>query len=368
VPASGEPKAVFHPDFLARLRGVSTLRFMDWGRTNGSDIEHWEGRATPTMPQGGYRGVSFELMIDLANETDTDAWINVPHRADDRYVEELAKLVKARLSPKHRVYIEYSNEIWNGIFPQLNWSNDKGCALGLNKVGVYRGDCEGGSRYWAGMKWQARRSGEIFAIFQKVFGGCDRLVRVLAGQSSNPDLNENLLRSFYDEDVNPKKGQVDALAVAPYIGAELAMNLVHKKQHRAITPSELAARLQGCIAKELHEPTAKNKAIADKFGARLIAYEAGQHLIAQEQAQNDESFINKLIDANRDAQMRAVYTAMFDDWLKTTDNDLMMVFTYIERPTKFGTWGLLESQVEPTEHSPKYQAFRAKLDAMSAAH
>ncbi|MFT4539195.1 MAG: hypothetical protein ACI835_001641, partial [Planctomycetota bacterium] len=41
------PRTKFHPLFLERLRGFSTLRFMDWQRTNDSDLIHWEDRTRP---------------------------------------------------------------------------------------------------------------------------------------------------------------------------------------------------------------------------------------------------------------------------------------------------------------------------------
>src|SRR4051812_16884878 len=44
--AASYAQQVFHPTYLARLKGVSTLRFMDWGRTNGSELEHWSDRPT----------------------------------------------------------------------------------------------------------------------------------------------------------------------------------------------------------------------------------------------------------------------------------------------------------------------------------
>lgn len=352
----------FHPDFLARLRGVDTLRFMDWGRVNGSDVEHWRQRATPDMSQGTGKGVAFENMIDLANEVDADAWICVPHKADDDFVEQLAKLVKARLSPKHRVYVEYSNELWNSIFPQLGWSIDHGCAVGVNDAGPYSGACnDGGPRFWAGLKWNARRSGQIFKTFEKVFDDKTRVVRVLAGQSSNESLNESLLTAFYDARVNPAGGEVDAFAVAPYLGAELAQNIGRGKQRASITPAEIVERLGKRIDEDVVKHTATNKVITNHFGARLIAYEGGQHLVAFEELQNDEAYTQKLVAANREPSMRGVYDAMLDAWWKASDNDLMMLFTYIDKPGKFGSWGMLEEQTEPTERAPKFRAFSDRL-------
>ena len=34
----------FHPTLLARLKGFTTVRFMDWGRTNGNPVAAWADR------------------------------------------------------------------------------------------------------------------------------------------------------------------------------------------------------------------------------------------------------------------------------------------------------------------------------------
>ena len=139
---SSYAKQVFHPTFLVKLNGVGVLRFMDWGSVNNSSVSRWSERTTPGMNQGGSRGVAFEYMIDLANRLDADAWFCLPHRADDQFVEELAKLIKGRLAPQRRAYIEYSNELWNGIFEQSRWVSEQGCRAGLNKLGRYAGSCD----------------------------------------------------------------------------------------------------------------------------------------------------------------------------------------------------------------------------------
>jgi hypothetical protein len=44
-----------------------------------------------------------------------------------------------------------------------------------------------------------------------------------------------------------------------------------------------------------------------------------------------------------------------------------VLFNYIESPTKFGVWGLLESQEQRLETAPKYQAFFDRLQRLSRA-
>lgn len=356
-----DPKQVFHPDFLARLRGVSAIRFMGWGRITGSYVDRWKMRATPEMFQGTWRGVAPEYMVDLANELHADAWINIPHKADDEYVEALAKLVRDRLDKDQRVYIEYSNELWNGLFEQQKYAIERGCQVGLNSVGAYPGACEGGSAYWSAIKWNARRSAEIFRIFEKTFGGTSRIVRLLAGQAAFLHSNENLLGSFYDRKINPVGGQVDALAIAPYFASELGSQLGEKPEGATVGVDEIADRMVRLIPAEVGKRTADNKALADRFGARLIAYESGQHLLAMGERAKDTAFVSKLIAASRSPAMRGAYKQMIDTWLRESDRDLIMLFVYVEKPSQYGSWGMLDSQLQPSEKAPKFLGF---LDAM----
>lgn len=364
--AANYAQQVFHPTFLARLKGVSTLRFMDWGRTNGSELARWSDRPTPDMPQG-VKGVSLETMIDLANRAGTDAWFCVPHMADDQYIEEMAKLIKTRLDPKHRVYIEYSNELWNGIFPQVAWTAKKGCAAKLNEVGAYTGGCdENGPRYWAGLKWQVRRSGQIFKTFDQVFGGeAKRIVRVIAGQATYADLNEKLVSSFEDPKVNTARAQADALAVAPYAGGSVASDIVEQGKKDSINVLQILDLVEKDIGPSVTKSTRDNKKIVDQYGLGLIAYEGGQHLVAYGDASHDEKFVGKLIEAQRLPRMGQIYQQMLDAWYKESGDGLMVLFNYTEAPTKFGSWGLLESQEQRPEQAPKYKAFMDRLQNLS---
>ena len=89
---------IFHPSLLNRLDPFSTIRFMDWMRTNNSTQGRWENR--PTSENAFYstdKGVPLELMIELSNRTQKEPWFNIPHQADDRYMREFARMVRDQL-------------------------------------------------------------------------------------------------------------------------------------------------------------------------------------------------------------------------------------------------------------------------------
>jgi len=123
----------FHPAFLKRWSRFRAIRFMDWGATNGSPVAKWSDRNTPRrQTQSGRRGVALEYMIDLANTLGADLWLCIPHQVDDDYVRRCAQLVKARLDAGRKVYVEYSNECWNGMFKQARYCGQKGRELKLS--------------------------------------------------------------------------------------------------------------------------------------------------------------------------------------------------------------------------------------------
>src|SRR5580692_7668016 len=119
------------PELLTDLAPYHVLRFMDWNQTNDSNNPQavWSTRKQKTDPQS--EPVAFEWQIDLCNRTKKDYWLNVPHEASAAYWTELAQLVYAQLDPSLRVYLEWSNEVWNGSFPQYAYAQAQGQSLGL---------------------------------------------------------------------------------------------------------------------------------------------------------------------------------------------------------------------------------------------
>ena len=106
------PRATFHG--LARYQQL--------------DRRAWEDRAKATDARWSTKGVPLEVAIQLANLTGADAWFNMPHLATDDYIANFAAQVKRELSPERTAYVEYSNEVWNGIMGQASWAQAQGKA------------------------------------------------------------------------------------------------------------------------------------------------------------------------------------------------------------------------------------------------
>jgi hypothetical protein len=134
------------------LADYSTVRFMEWMRTNGSAMtdadlrmpvdymSYWSnGSSTPYLQES----VPWEIICLLCNKLDLTPWITVPHQywADNtgspNYTytsfNTMAQFFLDNLNPGKKIFVEYSNEVWNGSagFDQTDWvSLDASSPLG----------------------------------------------------------------------------------------------------------------------------------------------------------------------------------------------------------------------------------------------
>jgi hypothetical protein len=100
-------------------------------------------------------GGCWEHVIEFANRTQTDPWINVPISADAAYVTQLATMLKSELDPNLDIYVESSNEVWNTApgFEQSQYNKDQAT---FNGIGEHEN--------------HARRAVELAQLFENVFG------------------------------------------------------------------------------------------------------------------------------------------------------------------------------------------------------
>ncbi len=328
----------FHPTFLQHIAPFKVYRFVGWQHTNNSSVTDWEDRTTlESATQGGKAGVAIEIMVDLCNLQNADPWFLMPHLASDVFVRRFAQFVHQRLDPERKVYLEHSNEVWNRQFAQGRYALEQGQKLGLSKDG-----------YEAQLRYHSQRSVEVFRIWQEVFGGHERLVRVLSAQAASPWSGTTIM------DWRDAYRHADAVAIAPYFGGTLGS----PKQAAATTKLSVQQVLNGC-----ETDIARNAAIlhpyarsAKRRGLRLIAYEGGQGLVGSGGAENN-AVLDKLFQAaNRHPGMKDVYRKDLQQW-QDIGGDLFCVFASTSRYTKYGSWGILEYQDQDPKTAPKYQAF-----------
>ena len=333
-------KDPFHPAFLQRWQGMACLRFMDWMETNNSEIQHWSDRPTPESATFCGQGVPLEWMFDLCNRQQADAWFCMPHLADDEYVRNFARMVKERLDSRLKVYIEYSNEVWNGMFEQSRWAGQEGMRWGFAE------------KPWeAAWRYTAHRSVQIFAIWEEVFGSRERLVRVLASQAANPYVSERICE-FQDA-----YRHADALAIAPYVSFNVPARgeQINVQTVEAWSLDQLMNHVEGQCLPQAISWMRGQKEVADKFGLRLIAYEGGQHLVGVGGGENSEIMTALFHQANRDPRMARIYERYYQAW-EEGGGDLFCYFSSVSRWSKWGSWGMLEFCDEDPSQSPKFMS------------
>lgn len=338
----------FHPDFLDAVDSFSVLRFMDWGRTNDSPIVQWSERTTTnTFSQADTsNGVAVEYMIELANETENDMWICIPHEATDQYVTELATLIRDTLNPQLHCYVEYSNEVWNGIFDQASYAQTQGLNAGLSA-----------DPFTAQMRFYAQRSKDVFEIFETVFPeGSEQPVMTLAGQSTNPWTGLTIMAWDNVSDI------ADCYAVAPYFGNSLGLP-ANEASTLAMNTAQVLAECDSQSLTKHTNDTGTNAVNADAFGLELIAYEGGQHLVGVNGVENNQTITDLFLDANRDTGMRQLYLDDLRRW-DANGGGLYMAFTLTYAPNKFGAWGVLESQNQDRQTAPKWLGIMDYIDEM----
>jgi hypothetical protein len=331
----------YHPDLLNFIADFQVLRFMDWMETNNSQNTNWSDRNTLNYhTQTLENGVAYEHIIKLCNLTQKHPWICIPHKANDVYITKLAQLFRDSLDPGLKIYIEYSNEVWNSQFDQNSYANNMGNVLGY-----------AGQPWEQGWQFYAKRSADMMHIFETEFSDNNRLVKVVSSQAANSWLTNYIVEKFKDIIYNPNQVQADAIAIAPYFGGSVANAIGNAGLINSVTVSDILDSMELSLATSYAWMDA-NKIVADTHNLQLIAYEGGQHLVANGTYQNDAAFTTKLTAANRHSRMQDLYCEYFNSWYDNTQAGMFCHFSSHGVYGKYGSWGVKEYMEDTL--SPKY--------------
>lgn len=366
----------FLPEFIDFCRPFHALRFMDWGATNNSIEEEWSQRRRPSFytmigtsgdadglfspPPNAFErrfagGVAHEIMIALANKLGADPWFCIPHRASDDYITQFARLVRDNLDPKRKVYVEFSNEIWNWQFKQATWMLRSRLAGDL--VEAKGGKAWDDAEKTKGSNHPERIGalfGRAFRLWQREWEGPDhaRLVRVCAVQTGWLDV---ALRTI---DACMANGGADAVGETGYFGPTDSDYANWAARGAALTADEVINDMRIVVGRQAQGGAALTVAQrAKKLGLRYLAYEGGQHL--QPKNQGELPYNPALAAAQR-------HPAMYDLYLETLrterhlDCSLFCAFNSVgAQGTRWGSWGAKSSYDEPLDQTPKYRALLA---------
>ncbi|MCX7258028.1 MAG: hypothetical protein NTZ64_15275, partial [Polaromonas sp.] len=296
---------LFTTEFVNHIARFKTLRFMDWLKTNNnSAATSWAARTTLTTQYAAATGVPWEHVIALANQAQKDIWINIPVGATDDYVLQLAKLLKASLNATSKIYVEYSNELWNSGFGQFAANQNLATAevyANPKSTLAYDGTTDVNK---LGFRRIAKRGMEISNIFRSVYGSSAMMstVRpVFASQVVQPYVGQVGL-DFINALYGPPSNYFYAYAGAPYF------NLGSLQRVDGLTPDAILNAMDASVtslpAVNYFE---KNLALTSWYSLPFMAYEGGS-----------DTFGNGSIPAKKaaslDPRMLGICTRYMSTW------------------------------------------------------
>ena len=320
---------VFRAEFLNHIKRAKMLRFMDWTKTNGNTITSWSGRVNAATTHNGHFGVAWEDIIELANETTTPIWINIPAQADDDYVLKLATLINTTINPGIPVYIEYSNELWNYSFQQFTYNAAAAKAeVAANPSSPLNYD-KGGDDY--GFRRTAYRLKQISDIFRTVVGDTKMMSiyrPILAGQIVQPSILAAGLGMIQANFGAPKQ-YFYGLAGAVYFN----LGSIATQEGSSVT-TVLNALEQSANTIPIVAVYEKNIATSSWYGLKFLGYETG-----------DDTFGPGSLDAkaaaNNDPRMQTICENFLTTWYQAGfDTTNWYTFGAGSWSNQYGTWPL----------------------------
>ncbi|WP_242632933.1 CBM9 family sugar-binding protein [Thiothrix fructosivorans] len=336
-------KIIFNPDYLTFMRDYRVIRFMNMSGITRNPVYAWEDRASIDQQSWGgaegIRGAPMEVMVELANRLHADPWFSMPHAASNDFIRRFAEYVQVHLDPSLKVYVEYSNEVWNGVFTQHAYAKQQGVQMGLDP-----------DPNQAAYKFYSKRSVDVFGIWEQVFQGNKRVVRVMSGLVGSTAMTKTILS------YNGAYRFTDAYAVAPYVyGDAAALRQARSVSDifRVMTDPKYAHSLPNEI-----KSIGKQAELTKSFGVDLVAYEGGQHLVDMTTKSDNQHPNNLFYEANRHPQMASIYQQLLTGW-KQAGGKLFVHFSSPRIYRKYGSFGTKEYITQPDAQAPKHRALLA---------
>ena len=369
---------VFDPEYINTLKWYSTLRFMNWESTNWiteSYDANWKTRRL-TSSNSQSKWVSYEHMIELANQVNADMWLALPVSMDykcesevtsfanlaeqnciktwnDEYVRNLAKLIKEKLNPNLNVYVEFWNELWNSWFLPTHWAVNQWVKEWLIL------EWEKAWKAWP--QFQVKRSVEIWNTFEDVFWENDknRIKKVIAvWPSSSWYLDKVFMPAFQNTKINPKWLMPDWVATTNYIHTnhiDLFENWLLKKSKSKFKNEVIKSAFEH-INNWLANKVKSLKEVAEKYNIKVFTYEWWLWSPSKKWSKyyNDKELNKTLNELNRHPKMYDIYKSLHDIWFKNwwdESNHFLHIWQY----GKYWRWWSMEYLGQNINSAPKYK-------------
>ncbi|MGL6209859.1 MAG: hypothetical protein ACRC14_08540, partial [Paracoccaceae bacterium] len=328
----------FNPDWFDRVDDFRILRTHDWQSTNFPSSVDWTLK-TETADQATWgaegRGMPYELMVQMANETRSDLWLNIPHTASDQYIREAAEYVKANLDPDLRVMAEFSNEFWTSIFNQYQYFIDGGAeAFGAAK--------------FSAAQFYGTRAADMAEIFTDVFGADNPRLRptltvddVMFASGEARAVLEAPAHVRQGGDAPWKQG-FEVIATDGYLSwygpDEDTGNMIRGWMTE---PDGGFGSARDFLLNQLYTQLLPNwqkgRALADKYGLEFMVYEGGALLLNQAPGA-DPAITDFAIRFSKSEELKEVYEAEMAAWA-TVGSGPFAWYADVGRPGPWGDYG-----------------------------
>lgn len=352
-----DTEQIFIDDLLRALTTprFAAIRYKDFTGVDGCDpgypgVLEWADRKLPTDASqarlkliGKPDGAAWEYVIELANATHIDPWINVPVSATTDYVAQLAKMFKENLHPDLNIYVESSNEVWNTApgYEQTQYSKEQASALGI-------GEREN----------HARRTVELAQIFESVYGAGslnDKIRVVLCSHAPMLKWWVQPMLDYIKRSYGDVNRYIYALACQTYYsgGAEAGESV-----------DKILQDCRSSINSQMDEPG--NQAGRKQWIAKaaelglpggFCSYEGGP-----DHGGGSTTNLDNRISAERSAGMGEVFKYNIDDAFFQLGANLAIQFTLTSAYNRYGCWGLTDDIADP-DRNAKFQAARELISA-----
>jgi hypothetical protein len=300
---SYSPGTLFTNQTLALSANFAVTRFMDQVGVINSTETNWPDRPLPGA--WNQSSLAYEYVVAYGNATNADIYLNIPVYATSAYITNLANLIKygsdgvnpytsaqahpvyAPLNPGLHVYLEYSNEVWNGGFNETTQNynivaadqkaNNAEWAI-LNFDGAAAGNLWTGA--WRRIIYQAKL---ISDDFRAVFGdaamppNANAMVRPLIEfQAGNGQATGSTQLQFLDDYFNNSDGVAHVTTPHPisyYLWGGGGASYFNSNDDTAATVDALFA--SGIPNTGYPAMVQADTALTKGYGIKRVAYEGG---------------------------------------------------------------------------------------------
>jgi len=360
---------------------------MDWMETNNSTQSRWADRPRVGDATWAEHGVPAEVMIALANQFGFDPWFNMPHLATDAYMRRFAELVRDTLDPGLKIYVEFSNEVWNWQFKQARWAE----AQGIDRWG----------KQYSGWQFYGMRAAQMAQIWREVFAAePDRLITVISSQTGWTGRETEVLEAPLWTAESPANkapaSYFDAYAVTGYFSGRIghedkaamvrgwleesrdaaraaadetglrgSARVEYVETHgyelavayaaRELRTGELSDDPRGSLLHLFNELWPHHMAAAEDHDLDLVMYEGGTHVVGVGPMVEDPDLADFFMHLNYTPEMGQIYAELLQGW-DASGGTLFNVFADVYKPNRWGSWGALRHL---DDDNPRWRALIA---------